>query len=196
MADALVTVNQSYRGKTIANVLCFSNITFNTVELQEFADNFRASYVTHVVNFFLNDWSMSSLTFGFIDNDSIPFSYNQGFTLGALVGGSGGDDLPATSPMLISTGYVGPKPNRGRIYVSCLPETEFNGGSYSLSIRSAFEGLVNEWKDGISNGSGDCFLRICRRPSDKFPAYVSSPVQSVIARQNQASQKRRRLGKN
>lgn len=191
MADVIVCANQTYLSEYVCNVLCFNNLVNVNTQLQTFADNFRSAWDTHfsVVN--ANDWSLDSLTFSFLTANSVDYSVTFGFTAGPLVGQNTADEAIPQGACLVSTQYVGSRPNRGRIYFGGLTESAFASGRVTASTVSAAEDLVNAWRTGISDGIGDCFLRILRRPSSKFPTFVSSPVSTVVGRSRPGTQRKR-----
>lgn len=191
MPDVIVTVNQTYVNEAFANVLCFNNFIEDETFLQEFADVFRASYVDSVEAEMSESWILENIDVSFLLSDSIDYTVKVDFTDGPLTGGSMGDALPPNAPLLISTSFVGSRPNRGRIYFSGLPESAQNNGIYSTGARAPFETLVTVWKDGLPTSEGSHFLRILRRPSMVFPSYVSSAVSFVTSTGGAKNQRRR-----
>lgn len=194
MADTIVVANQTLFGEYCANVFCFSNIVQDIPSFQTFADNFRASWAAGFAGAQTNQWTLESLTFQVIDVDSVVYSIELSFTSGPLVGGQAAEALANQTSLLVSTLYVGAKPNRGRTYLLGLTETSLVNGLFSASVVASAEALVQDFVDGTDDGNGLCFMRILRRPSNVFPAYVSSPISSVIGRNNPATQRSRRRG--
>ncbi len=192
MADVIVTANQSLYGKYAANVFCFNNLVNDATRLQTFADNFRAEWATHLAGGQHINWSLDSLTFSFIDGASIDFSLTVGFTSGPLNGSNAVDESVAQTALLVSNAYIGSRPNRGRTYLMGFTENSLTDGLFSQSLRDAAELFMEALIAGISDGVGDAFLRILRRPSSVFPVYTSNPVDTCTAQVSPASQRRRR----
>ena len=129
----------------------------------------------------------------FIAGDQISYSVQVGYTGGPIVGTSNDQGLPTTNALLITLNYVGPRPNRGRVYFGGLPEGSQVDSQWSPSTVNAFENLVQDWVNGIGPSGQLAFLRIFRRPSDVFPTYTSNPVDLVSFSLTPATQRRRRL---
>jgi len=190
--DATVIVNQTWQNQSVKNVLVFNNILNDPVDLQSFADEFRDIWATTFIDRQAVTYSLNSLTFQF--NEVAPiFSVEVGFTLGQLSGTSNQDELPATDCLLVSTKYVGPAPNKGRIYLAGLTELATGGGLFLPTTLNDAQALVEKLRDGVSHNSGDSFLRIARRTPDGL-IDSTSPVQIVIAQPVPATMRSRRLG--
>jgi hypothetical protein len=192
--DVLVSHNQTLLGKSIANVTAWNNFTEDETQIQNFADSLRASYANLVAEFLHPAWSLDNLTISFLDDDHVSYSIVVPFTSGPLVGTVGSDNLATQTALLISTSFIGPKPNRGRVYFAGLSESSLNSSQWTFSVAAEFRDMVLGWADGINVGSNTVFLRIMRRPSAVFPSYVSSPVTGAVVRSFPATQRRRRLG--
>ena len=193
MADVIVTSNQTLFGKDVKNVLCFGNLFDDPIALQNFADNFRQSYVDNFVSFIANDWFLNSLTFSFIDTTNVLYSVEYDFTDGFLQGTSNADNLTSQSCLLVSTQRQNTKPNRGRVYLAGVSDSQLVAGLWLQAALDAAEDLVQSWVDGVSVGGSDANLRILRRPSAVFPTFVSNSIDSVIPRRSPATQRNRRL---
>lgn len=194
MADAFITLNQTIDGKVAANVLAFSNIQEDVVSLTAVADAIRASFAIHAEDHMVFAWSLDSITVAFIDGDHISYSIDVPFTNGALFGANASDMLPSQISLLISTGFIGAKPNRGRIYFMGLGENNTTDNVWNASLVTAFELLVEGWRDGLAAAPDTVFLRIMSRPTPERPSYLSSPVETVTGRARIATQRRRRRG--
>ena len=194
MPDALVTLNQTIDSKYAANVLAFSNVTEDADQLQTMADDLRSSFAFDVVAHLSTSWTLDSITVAFIDVDHISFSVEIPFTEGQLIGQNIADVLPTQCAMLVSTSFVGAKPNRGRVYFAGLCENNTNGNVMNATVVTDFETLVESWRDGVSDAPDTVFLRIMGRPSPTRPSYLSSPVDLVTGRARIGTQRRRRRG--
>lgn len=193
MADALIAMNQSVLGKDFTNVTGWSNVVEDAAELQAFADNLRITWL-NVDQYFHTSWSLNNITVSFISGAEITHSVIVNFTSGALSGPSGEDPLVPTSCLLASLIYVGPRPNRGRVYLSGLTEASVTNALWGPVILSDVQTMIESWVDGVDSATSQFFLRIVRRPSVKFATYSSNPVSLVVPRANPANQRRRRLG--
>lgn len=193
MTDALVSMNQLILGEPIANVLGFSNVTEDITELQDFADNLRGDWSQHLSSHQSQQWSLENITVSFIDGDHISFSITVDFTAGPLAGDQTQQVLPTTNCLLVSLQYVGPRPNRGRVYFGGFTETEQADSAWISAVLFAARDLVEDYRNGVGIGPSQAFLRIVRRPGPNFPVYVTSPVSEVITRLRPATQRRRRL---
>lgn len=191
--DAIVTMRQTLLGKAIANVLCFSNMVEDPVDLQDFADNIRSSYSTHIVASLTSSWALDGISVAFIDATSVLYSVDVSFTSGPLAGTNGTDPLPAQTALLVSTARVGVAPNRGRIYLAGFTEASLTNGRFTGAAQTDSQNLVNDWRDGIDIGASQAFLRILRRPSNVFPNYVSAGVEIVSTVGSPATIRNRRL---
>lgn len=192
MADVLVTSKQTLFGEDIENVLCFGNLVDSPTILQAFADSFRQSYVDFFVNSLVNEWVLRSLVFSFIDATQVLYSIEYNFTDGILTGTNLADNLIAQSCLLVSTQRQNTAPNRGRVYLGGVSDAGLSAGLFTQATVDAAEDLVQSWVDGLDIGGSLAQLRILRRPSAKFPSFVSNPIDSVIGRLNPATQRRRR----
>jgi len=195
MADALITLNQTLGSEYAANVLCFSNVREDENQLQAIADAIRFEYETHVRDVLSTSWSLDSIDVSFLGDTEITYTVNVPFTDGPLAGADPDDILPTQCALLASTSYVGPKPNRGRIYFMGLTENNTEDGVWTAPTIGRFALLVDEFVQGIVSAPDTVFLRILGRPiPDKRPTYISSPVQLATIRGRVATQRRRRRG--
>lgn len=194
MADAFVICNQTIDTKYAANVLAFSNVTEDPDQLQSMADQMRSYWNDAVVAHLSEKWSLDSITVAFIEGGIISFSVDVPFTLGVLQGVNTSDILPTQTCMLVSTSYVGAKPNRGRVYFGGLCENNTTDNVWNSSVITDFENLVEGWRDGLDQPPDTVFLRIMGRPNATRPTYLSSPVDIVTGRGRIATQRRRRRG--
>lgn len=194
MALALISANQFLYGKVIANILCFDNIQQDPAWLQEFADEFRDAANDLWDNFQVLEWSLENLTFSFIVGSQISHSVDVDFTAGNLVGNDPAGGMPGGSTALISTSFVGAKPNRGRVYFSGAGEDQNSNGTWGSGLMSQRKQLVEAWRDGFTIQGQNTSLQILHRPGTYNPSYIANPVQLVSRRDNTTSQRRRNLG--
>lgn len=193
MPDALVSLNQTYLGKEMANVIGFSNVQEDATWLQTFADDIRSDYTQHVPSAFSDQWFLNNISVSFLSSTAVLYSVDVAFTLGPLQGGNANDPLPTQTALLISTNHLGPRPNRGRTYFSGLTENAIQNGVYFAATVGLFEDLVTDWVEGAGPAGQLAFMRIIRRPSAVFPAYVTNPIDLVVGDTIPATQRRRRL---
>lgn len=191
MANFQMRLDQRLLGEAIYNITYWELPADDSVTLQEFADGIRASYVTHVEPYLSNDWSIEGITVRQMDGAGA-FSFPQPFTSGTLVGGSASNNLPLFNALLVSTGYIGPRPNRGRVYFGGVTEGSNDTDATWLGPDlQAFVDLVTAWKDGISTTAGSAFLRIVRPDFTLNSWTLSSPIDTVIGRTNAATMRSR-----
>lgn len=193
MPLAIVRFNQTLYDKYICNVTCWDDVQEDPSWLQDFADALRASANDAWDNIMVAGWTLDDITVSFIDGDHITYSVDVPFTAGDLQGNVLTDGMPGGSPLLISTRYVGPAPNRGRIYFSGLGESNQSAGVWASGAKVALRDMVIAWAAGFSIGGFNPRLQILRRPSAKFPTYVANPVQLVTGTDPVRSQRRRNL---
>lgn len=193
MPDALVSCNQTWNNEQVANVLGFSNVQEDSAWLQEFADAIRASWDSNLRTTLSSDWSLDNLTVSFISGGTISYSVNVSFTGGPLVGSNNGDLSTNQTSLLISLNYVGPKPNRGRVYLCGYTEGELLNGVWISGATSPSANLIADFVNGIGPSGQLAFLRIVGRPAANGGLYVTNPVDQVIPRGRPATQRRRRL---
>ena len=192
MTDAIVVMKQTFNGRAMQSAICFNNFSDPPTDLQEFADLIRSSYAAGPRTHLGESWSLNSIAVSLLGTDSILYTIDQPFTSGPLDGDNTAEAGVNTNCLLVSTGYTGPKPNRGRTYFTGVTENGLVGGLYNPNPRDEFVEMVEAWRDGIVTASSTHFMRILRRPSTKFPAYVSSPVETVISVNSPGTQRRRR----
>jgi len=190
--DVQVTLNQTLYGEYVANVLFFSNLQDANSTLQSFANSMRASWLTHLSPSLTANWSLDSITYGFLSATGIDYSVEYPFSSGPLTGGNNSDAQANQVSLLVSTQGSGSRPNRGRVYLCGLVEDAMTGGLWTQAALDDAQNLVEDWVDGINADGQDCFLRIMRRPSAVFPSYVSNGVTTVVPRNIPATQRRRR----
>lgn len=193
MPDGQIVFNQRWQGQEMRNVTTWSNLPTDLTEAQSLADAIRQTFSVNAPPAeWHNGWTLYSLTF--VYNDSAPiFSIELPFTLGAFTGGNAGDPLPAQIAQLVSLKYIGPPPNRGRIYFAGGVENSLSGGQFTVGNVSIRVDLVQAWADGVAFSGGSAFLRIGRK--NEFGILtLSSPVNSVIGEPIPATQRRRRVG--
>jgi len=171
----------------------FSNVVENTQWRQDFADGIRAAWAGNLNGSQIDNWSLESITIGYIVGDTIAYSVEQGFTNGILNGADPGDGLPSTNALLVSLQSLGGSPSRGRVYLVGFPENLCSNGYWDTSVMTAAENLITLFKDGVGPGSAQAFLRIVGRPKPGRVNYVSSGVTNIIPRVIVATQRRRRL---
>ena len=193
MPLGIVTLNQTFYGKYMANVLCFDNVQEDITWLQEFADAIRESADDRWDNLCDTQWTLDNITVSFIEGDHITYSVDVDFTAGDLQGNFPGDGASPGTAMLMATRYVGPAPNRGRIYFTGFSETVVGNGVWTNGALAEMKLLVEEWVTGYTIQGTNTSLQILRRPSDKFPTYVANPAQTVNRRDFTRSQRRRNL---
>lgn len=195
MANFQVVLDQLVDTEVIKNVTYWQLPDNQTATLQGFADNLRGTYVVpDVIASLHTSWSLQSLTVRQMDGGGA-FSQLITFGLGALSGTAIEHLLPTQDALLISTGFLGPKPNRGRIYFGGLTEAANEaGGVTNATVRGLFRQMVEIWRDGVATGAGNAFLRIARPDFLNNTWTLNNPVESVIARGFWATQRRRRFG--
>lgn len=192
--DVRVTLNQTLFGEDVQNVLFFSNIIDTQTVLQSFANSMRASWAANVSGSLTNQWSLNSITYGFLGTYDILYSVEYQFTVGILVGGNTGEALPNQTALLVSTQRNNTKPNRGRIYFGGYTETSLTDGLWEQSTLDNVTALVDDWIEGIDADGTDCFLRIMRRPVGTTSGWLSNGVDTAVARQVPATIRGRRRG--
>ena len=195
MANFQIGLDQQIGDEVCKNVTYWQLPDNQTATLQTFADNLRGTFVTpDLVGWLSTNWTLLSITARQMDGGGA-FSQLVTFGLGPLVGGSLGQQLPTQLALLVSTGFLGPKPNRGRIYFGGLVEDANTGtGQPVLAARDDFQTAVEVWRDGVATGAGNAFLRIARPDFLANNWVLNNPAESVIARNQWATQRRRRLG--
>lgn len=192
MADGTIVFNQTLLDQQVRNVTVWSNMPSDPVDMQALADALRGGWSTQFASFNALGWSLDSLTFSF--NETAPiFSVTVPFSLGPLVGADSSDPLPTQTSLLVSTRYVGPPPNRGRVYLAGTTEVRTTNGRYSSGILAAATALVQSWIDGVDYGNGIAFLRIARRNPDGT-LLITSPAEIALAQDIPATQRSRRIG--
>jgi len=195
MANFQIVLDQQIGDEVCKNVTYWQLPDNQSATLQTFADNLRGTFVTpDLVGWLSTNWTLLSITARQMDGGGA-FSQLVTFGLGPLVGGSLGQQLPTQLALLVSTGFLGPKPNRGRIYFGGLVEDANTGtGQPVLAARDDFQTAVEVWRDGVATGAGNAFLRIARPDFLANNWVLNNPAESVIARNQWATQRRRRLG--
>lgn len=195
MANFQIVIDQLVGTETVKNVTYWQLPDNQALTVQTFADNLRGTYVTHGVAAILSStWTLNSITVRQMDGGGA-FSQQIAFALGTLAGSDAADLLPYQNALLVSTGFLGAKPNRGRIYFGGLTEGANAAlGTATLGVRDAFEDMVETWRDGVATGAGNAFLRIARPNFTLNNWTLNNPVESVVARVQWATQRRRRPG--
>ena len=195
MANFQIVLDQQIGDEVCKNVTYWQLPDNQSATLQTFADNLRGTFVTpDLVGWLATSWTLLSITARQMDGGGA-FSQLVTFGLGPLVGGAVGQQLPTQLALLVSTGFLGPKPNRGRIYFGGLVEDANSGtGQPVLDARDDFQTAVEVWRDGVATGAGNAFLRIARPDFLANDWILNNPVESVIARNIWGGQRRRRIG--
>ena len=193
MADGLVAVRQTLLNEQVANVMGFSNVSEDEGELQDLADAIRQAWSANLDDDLTVQWSMDDVLVSFIDNDHISHSIPVAFTGGPLVGTNNGDPLATQNALLITTSYVGPRPNRGRVYIAGLTEGATADGIFTGGVRTSGVNAISFLANGFPIGQTQSFMRIVGRPNDDRPNYVSSPITNVGSHGPVRSQRRRSL---
>lgn len=195
MPNFQVVVKQDVFGKEMINVMNWQLSLSTPAYLQSFTDSLAASYVSNVTIHLANDWSFNSVVFRQMDGGA-PFTTEFIPAGGAFAGVDGAEVLPTTVCLLVSTTFVGSRPNRGRIYFAGTTEGSQSNSGYSSAIRTAFSNMVTSWGTGLAVSGGTAFLRIARTdfPLNLWP--LDNPVDAAVARTNPATQRKRRLGSN
>lgn len=194
MTDALVTLNQTSQGEITANVLGFSNVEEDTDWLQDFADEIATHWNTYLSDVTSASHTLNNITVAFISDDHISYSIDVDFTGGPVVGTDPADVTANQNCVLVSLGYVGPRPNRGRVYFGGMTEGDMLDGVWIGNALSGPRNFIDAMVSGVGPGGQLAFLRIIGRPNDNRPNYVSSPVSTVTVGGRVATQRRRRLG--
>lgn len=193
MPDALVSCNQTWNGEQVANVLGFSNVQEDASWLQEFADDIRSEWDSNLGTTLSSDWSLDNISVSFISGGVITYSVDVAFTGGALSGSNNGDLSTNQTALLVSLNHIGPKPNRGRVYLCGYTEGELLNGTWIPGATSPSANLIAAFVNGVGPAGSLAFLRIVGRPAANGGLYVSNPVDNVIPRGRPATQRRRRL---
>jgi len=192
MANFQVRLDQVIDSEVIYNITYWEFPADDVVTLQEFADALRTSYVDNTVGKFASAWTLEGITLRQMDGGGA-FTFFQPFTDGPLPGDNLNHLLPFTNALLVSTGYVGSRPNRGRIYFGGLTEAANNpNGRWDEDSSLDFEAMVQEWRDGLSTSAGSVFLRIARPDFDNNVWELSNPVNTVASRRVPATMRSRR----
>ena len=194
MTDALVTLNQTWQGEIIANVLGFNNVDEDADWLQDFADEIRTHWASYLSNAVSAEHTLENITVAFIDGDHIAYSIDVDFTGGPLDGTDASDVTASQNCVLVSLGYVGPRPNRGRVYFGGWTEGDMLNGVWTGDALGGPVNFMQAMQSGVGPGGSLAFLRIMGRPNDDRPNYVSNPVDSITVGGRVATQRRRRLG--
>lgn len=194
MSLGLVRINQRLFNEDRATILCFDNIQEDPTWLQEFADAMRDTIAGTWDNYCINDWSAENLTISFLSDTAVRYSVDVDFTDGNVVGNILTEGLPPQTNLLVSTSYVGDRPNRGRIYFCGLGEVNQNNGIFATQMAFDFAEMVRGWRDGFNIQGINASLQILRRKSDKFPQYVANPVQFATGDTISRTQRRRQRG--
>lgn len=191
--DVRVAFNQISQGQDIVNVMCWGNFEEGAEFGQEFADDIRVLYNTHIVGNMHNTWSLTSISVTYFPAGG-PYTVTYPFTSGPLVGTGAGDPLPNSTSLLASLVHVGSRPNRGRIYFGGQVEASLTSGAFSAGVRSNFADLVEAFIAGLVVDESTVALRI-GRVDPVNPGYdVTNPVDVVLLRANPAVQRSRRVG--
>jgi hypothetical protein len=193
MANIQVVISQTLLSKTVLNVTNWQIGSVSDTSIQDLADSLRASYVAHVQPVLTDNWRFDRIEVREMDGGS-PFTIVKEPTLGALIGGSTGDNLPTTVALLVSTSATAPKPNRGRVYFCGLSEISQTNSAWEPTTLNLFEDLVQEWADGLVVTGGNAFLRIARVDYGLNIFTANNPVEGVIAQVSPATIRNRRLG--
>lgn len=194
MPDALVTLNQTWNQEYAANVLGFSNVQEDTQWLRDFADAIRFSYDANLAPVLSNQHFLEDLSVGFIVGGSIAYSVDVPFTGGPAQGNQAGDVVANQTALLVSTNYIGPRPNRGRVYLCGFTEAEMSDGRWDTGTTQAAFNFIADMVNGIGPQGSLAFLRIVGRPGANGGLYVTNPVDTIVAQPIPATQRRRRLG--
>jgi len=195
MANFQIVLDQQVGDEVVKNVTYWQLPDNQALTLQTFADNLRGTFVVpDLIGWLATTWTLLSLTVRQMDGGGA-FSQLVTFGLGPLLGTSTGHQLPTQDALIVSTGFLGPKPNRGRIYFGGLVEDANTGtGQPVLAARQDFQDAVEVWRDGVATGAGNAFLRIARPNFTTNTWTLNNPVESVIARNIWGTQRRRRIG--
>lgn len=194
MANFQVTHNQTL-GNQVQNNVTYWQLPDNlAATLQGFVDGLRARYDVEIKALCSTGWTFSGCTLRQMDGGGA-FSQEIPFSSGDLDGTDAAARLPYQSALLVSTTVLAAKPNRGRIYFGGLTEASNNSsGQVEATTLDNFVRLVEDMRDGIATGAGNAFLRIARPNFALNDWTLDNPVETVIARTNWASQRRRRPG--
>jgi hypothetical protein len=194
MANVQVTINQTGLGKNIKNVTNWEFPDFQASTIQGFADALRTSYVTHAVDMFNAQWELQNITVRQYDGGPA-FSQDVPFTAGALQGNGGGGPCASQTCLLVSTQYLGGKPNRGRLYFGLMNQSDMSAGQWGAGARGEAEALVANWIAGIDTGAGNAFLRIARVNEAGNIWTLNNPAETAVADSIPRSQRSRQLDK-
>lgn len=190
MSNFQVTLNQTWLGEVVKNVMNFQTPNNDPTTLVELADGLRAAYVTDIVTFLGQNWTLDSVTFREF-NGSPPFSQEVPFTQGPLNGGNGSEGMPPEVALLVTTTYLGSAPNRGRIYLPGGCINLIDDGRWSTGFTAAGQNLVTAFINGIPLSVGSAFLRIARIDDVNNVWTLDNPAETAIARTNTGSMRSR-----
>ena len=195
MADGTLILEQTSLGQRIQNVLVFTDIPTDSAGRQEVADAIYDLYNANGVSTHMHtQWEIFGITFRY--NESLPiFSVLVPFTAGAYNGVQSSPMANQVS-MLVSTQYVGGTPNRGRAYFGGFSEGALNNsGLFAGVALTDYTALMEAFRDGIPWDAPNHLmqLRIARR-SVNGTINFTNPVETVLAQENPAIQRRRRIG--
>jgi len=193
MADGTLVLNYSFLGQRMNNVLVFSNVQDDPVQMQAQADAIRGSWSSLMAPISNVQLTLESITFVF--NGDLPiYSIEVPFTLGPVAGSNPGQVIPTQAALLVTTVHSGGKPNRGRLYLPGMVEGSLDAqGRFDASTRADAHDWVESLADGVGAAGSIIFLRIARR-SPQGVIEISSPVNLIIPREVPAIQRRRRIG--
>lgn len=195
MADANVILNQTLYSQQVRNVLWFAySGTLDAAGRQDIADYIRGVWLASTLRSIqVDNWAL--------DNISIRDAYTVGpyatvpFTDGPLFGTHAANNAVTQVSMLaslINTGLTAP--TRGRVYIAGVTTAGIDGnGLWPNSYTDLAETLMAGLQNGTTGLGENINLRICRRNVDGA-AQVLNTVDSVIVRNNPATQRRRRIG--
>lgn len=190
--DVRVAFNQLAQGQEIVNVTCWGNFEEGAEFGQEFADDIRVLWNTHVIASQSNTWSLTSISVTYFPSSG-PYTVTYPFTSGPLTGTGAGDPLPNSTAMLASLVHVGSRPNRGRIYFGGQIESNLVAGLFAAGGRNQFKAMVDAWIAGLVIEASTVTLRIGRVDPDGPGYLTTNPVDVCLTRLNPAVQRSRRV---
>jgi len=195
MANFQVRLDYQFNDEVQYNVTYWQLPDGAQPTLQGLVDSIRASFQGDLVTRLSTNWSFRSCTFRQMDGGGA-FTVTIPPSAGALVGGNNGIVAPTQTCLLVSTIFVGPKPNRGRIYFGGLAAQNLTPeGDWTVATLEDVGDMVTDWAiNGLDTPAGDAFLRIARPSFTTNTWLLNNPIEAVVAQSNPATQQRRRKG--
>ena len=192
MAIGSVTIQQSILGQAVRNVLWYDNLPDDEGYLEEITSHIGDAYSEHAA-LFCSSWSVSSVKYTFYPLAGT-WSTEYSILDGPIEGTGQSTPAPTQVAILISTRYVGPPPNRGRIYLGGLPGNFIeNDGTFNATSIVTAASLAALLRQLPYNSNSDFANMAIVRRVNGVPS-VHNLVDEILVRDVPATQRRRRLG--